>query len=263
MHPTRRTLLRAFALTGAAGAGALGPPRTARAQGGAGSASVRAAVSSRGLAAVRRGQSRAAFMLEQRGLRLGLPLYLRVLKEAATLETWFEPEPGAPYRPGRTFRLCGEGARVTGPRTSGADLRVPEGLYTITRSGLNLAGNDGLALALDWPNSRDRSRGWNRTPAGRRAPSVWFEPGCAAAPSLGLTDQDMDELFTLVYAALAFGQAAVPVQIFPFPLSRWAMTLGRGRGAPAHARSHWQTLAPAWRAFEDTQRPLQESRSGP
>ena len=216
------------------------------AQGGGAGTRVRAAVTSRGIAAIRRAQPRVEYGLSERALRLGAPLYLRIRKREAVLETWLEAEPGGAYRPGRTYRLCGPGTTRLGPRTGSGDTRMPEGFYRITPRLLDVRGTPGLASAVDWPGPVDRARSRRNGSA-----PVLLTGGCRAAPHIGLTDTDFEELFTLVYAALAFGQPSVPLHIFPHalgPLERLALPdTPEGR--------FWQDLAPAWRAFGQTQRP--------
>jgi murein L,D-transpeptidase YafK len=216
---------------------------TVAAQGGAGTR-VRAAVSSRGLAAIRRGQPRVEYALRERGLTLGAPLYLRVRKREGVLETWLEEQRGGRYRAGRSYRLCGAAISELGPRTGAADRRIPEGFYRVTPATLDVRGTQALASGLDWPNGADRARGASGGP-------VRLTGGCGGGPDLTLTDTDFDELFTLVYAALAFGQPSVPVHIFPHalgPLERLAL--------PDNANgAFWRTLAPAWQTFGRTGRP--------
>lgn len=219
---------------------------------GAGSGQGRPLVSSRGLAAIRRAQPRVEFALRERELRLGAPLYLRVRKRDRMLETWLEDGPGGRYRAGRTYRICGNLADRVGPRTSAREQRVPEGFYAIARTALDATGPSGLAMQLDWPNAVDRAQRW--TAGGGRggaSSTVLVSGGCASAPHLGFTDTDFEELFTLVYAALAFGQPSVPLHIFPHALGRLdRMALpsdGTGRV--------WQAMAPVWDAFARTGRP--------
>lgn len=210
-------------------------------------------VSSRGLAAIRRAQPRVEFALRERDLRLGAPLYLRVRKREEILETWLEGEPGGRYRAGRTYRICGSLADRLGPRTSSRDQRIPEGFYAIARTALDASGPSGLGMQLDWPNAVDRAQGWSAGGSGRSGAirSVLVSGGCATAPHLGFTDTDFDELFTLVYAALAFGQTSVPLHVFPHALGR----LDR-MGLPDDGSGRlWQAMAPAWDAFARTGRP--------
>jgi murein L,D-transpeptidase YafK len=236
--PSRRSLL--LLVPGLACPGLAGE---AAAQGGAGTP-VRGAVSSRGLAAIRRAQPRVEYSLRQRGLTLGAPVYLRVRKREAVLETWIEEERGGRYRSGRSYRLCGGAVDELGPRTGAADRRIPEGFYRLTPGTLDVRGTAGLASGLDWPNAVDRARGATGSP-------IRLTGGCGGAPDLTLTDTDFEELFTLVYAALAFGQPSVPVHIFPHalgPLERLALP-------ETGAGPSWRALAPAWQAFGATGRP--------
>jgi murein L,D-transpeptidase YafK len=64
-------------------------------------------------------------------------------------------------------------------------------------------------------------------------------------------DAAIEEIYTLVAAALAHGQSQVPVHIFPFRMEEgWDL-----QHAHSEWLSFWQQLAPAYRSFEADPRP--------
>jgi murein L,D-transpeptidase YafK len=201
-------------------------------------------VTSIGAAAIERTRQRLSFAYSDVGLSLGAPLYLRLIRDQARLEVWAKQRTEGTYVRLRTFKLCGKGG-VLGPRQS-ANTGQAEGFYAISPSQMRPAGVTYLGFGFGWPNAYDQKRGW------KGAPSL-VQAGCTTGRHYGLTDQDMEEVYTMVYFALRAGQASVPLHIFPFQMSPFKM-LQIGTGAKAN---FWNELAPAWQAFERTKTPPQ------
>lgn len=204
---------------------------------------LRVAVSSVGAEAIERTRQRLAFAYSELGLTLGAPVYFRLIREQDRLEVWVKAPSGS-YSRLRNFKICSKDGAL-GPRQS-ASTGQPEGFYTLTAAQMRPKGVGYLGINLNWPNAYDRGRGW------RGAPSL-LQAGCASGRHYGLTDQDMEEVYTIAYAALVNGQASIPLHIFPFQMTPFRM-LQIGRGPKA---SFWRDLEPAWRAFERTKTPPQ------
>ncbi|MFN7498961.1 MAG: hypothetical protein ACK5SF_16325 [Hyphomonadaceae bacterium] len=237
----RRLTLAACAgawLVAAAGAGDVSAETKAKA-----SQRVRVAVSSVGADAIERTRQRLAFAYSDLGLTLGAPVYFRLIREQDRLEVWVKASSGS-YSRLRNFKICSKDGAL-GPR-QGASTGQPEGFYTLTAAQMRPQGVGYLGINLNWPNAYDRGRGW------RGAPSL-LQAGCASGRHYGLTDQDMEEVYTIAYSALVNGQAAIPFHIFPFQMTSFRM-LQVGQGPKA---SFWRDLEPAWRAFERTKTPPQ------
>ncbi|GIU66214.1 hypothetical protein [Candidatus Phycosocius spiralis] len=206
-------------------------------------------VTSIGAAAIERTRQRLSFAYSDLGLNLGAPLYLRLIRDQSKLEVWAKPAQQRAYIRLRTVKLCGKNGMI-GPRQS-ANSGQAEGFYAITPNQLRPAGVTYLGLGFGWPNAFDQKRGW------KGAPSL-LQAGCTTGRHYGLTDQDMEEVYTMVYFALRAGQASVPLHIFPFQMSPFRM-LQVGKGAKAN---FWKELEPAWQAFERTKTPPHVSVQG-
>lgn len=70
--------------------------------------------------------------------------------------------------------------------------------------------------------------------------------GCASAGCYAMTDTQMNEIYTLVEAALKQGQPFFRVHIFPFKLTEQNLALYQNH--PSH--TFWQMLKPGYDAFE-------------
>jgi murein L,D-transpeptidase YafK len=247
---TRRSALRALAVVGGAGASfvATGPAF--------GQASfllqarpARIPISATGQEAIGRTRGRLQFAFEEQGLGFGSPVYLRIIKDQRRLEVWVQRR-GRAYVRLRAYRLCGTGAPL-GPRRNDRDPQQPEGFYTISATSLRPHPVSYLGVDLGWPNAFDRS-------LGLRGRTSLLQAGCAAQPDFGLTDPDMEEVYTLIHSGLAGGQRQVPIHIFPFAMTGLAM-LSRNNGPNG---AFWRQLAPAWQAFERTKTPPQVQTTG-
>lgn len=195
-----------------------------------------------GQAAIGRVQGRLQFAYDELGLQYGAPIYLRVIKDQKRLEVWVEGRRKVYVRL-RSYRICGA-TPVVGPRRNGPIARQPEGFYHIGRGALRPQAVAYLGMDIGWPNSFDAAQGWQGV-------ASFVQAGCAGEPHFGLTDPDMEEVFTLVHSALKYGQPQVPVHIFPFEMN--ALRMMTARNGPNAA--FWAQLVPAWRAFETTKKP--------
>ena len=208
------------------------------------SSRVRVAVSSVGAAAIERTRQRLAFAYSDLGLTLGAPVYFRLIREQDRLEVWVKA-PSGTYRRLRNFKICSKDGPL-GPRQN-ASIEQPEGFHSVTAAQMRPQGVDYLGINLNWPGNV-----YDRGLALRFTPSL-LQAGCASGRHYGLTDQDMEEVYTIAYSALVNGQASIPFHIFPFQMTSFRMSqIGQGPRA-----SFWRDLEPAWRAFERTKTPPQ------
>lgn len=206
------------------------------------------ALPSTGREAVQRVRGRLGFALEEQGLTLGAPLYLRVIKNQSVLEAWVQRRRGG-WQRFRAYKLCGGRSADLGPRTGAQGL--PEGFYAVGRSGLRAPGAVYLGLDFGWPNALDRARGWTQG-------DILLQGTCARGGHVALTDQDMEEVYALTHAALVAGQSEVALHVFPFAMT--GLNMARRRGSP-HA-TFWAMLEPAWTVFERTKTPPQTQVQG-
>jgi murein L,D-transpeptidase YafK len=205
---------------------------------------IRVPTTATGQAAIGRVRGRLQISYDAMGLVFGAPIYLRLIKDQKRLEVWVQKR-GREFVKLRAYKICGSSA-VLGPRRRTRPAQQPEGFYLLGPNNLRPPAATYLGLDLSWPNTFDRAQGWSG------ATSI-LQAGCASEPHFGLTDQDMEEVYTLVHSALAGGQNGVPFHIFPFEMGGLRMLTAR-RGPNA---GFWEQLAPAWQAFERTKKPPQ------
>ena len=171
------------------------------------------------------------------GADWGAPLYLRIFKASDELEVWVDT--GAGHRLLHVWPIC-TWSGALGPKLRQGDGQAPEGFYSVGPQRLNPASSYHLSFNLGYPNAFDRAHG-------RTGDYLMVHGNCVSIGCYAMGDAAIEEIYTLMAAALANGQTQVPVHIFPFRMDEgWER---------AHADSEWlpfwQQLAPAYRAFAD------------
>ena len=175
------------------------------------------------------------------GHRLGDAAHVRIFKREKVLELWIAAAEG--YRLFRSYDICTFSGEL-GPKLAEGDRQAPEGFYRVGQKQLNPNSRHHLAFNLGFPNALDRQ-------LGRTGSALMVHGGCSSIGCYAITDAGVDEVYAVLEAALAAGQEAVDVHIFPFRMSDMAL-------AEAHDSSwygFWQTLKHGHDLFERERRP--------
>jgi len=167
--------------------------------------------------------------LSSAGLSLGAPIFVRIFKREFELEVWLK-------RDGRffhfaTYPICMWSGNL-GPKLREGDRQAPEGFYTVDAAALNPASKYHRSFNLGFPNAFDRAHG-------RTGSLLMVHGNCLSIGCYAMTDPVIDEIWTLVTAAMTSGQKRFQVQVFPFRMTDANMT--------RHAYDPW---APFWRQLK-------------
>jgi murein L,D-transpeptidase YafK len=193
-------------------------------------------------------RSRAAFAaqealikaaLAEKGLMLGSPVFLQITKQPGEVTAFVKDGEGR-FQPFRTWPVCAVSGGL-GPKMREGDLQAPEGFYKVKPAQMNPASSFHLSFNLGYPNAFDRANG-------RTGSFLMVHGSCASVGCFAMTDDGIEEIWTLMQAAFKGGQAGVDVHIFPFPMT--------DANLDAHEESEhagfWQGLKPAWEKFAET-----------
>ena len=187
--------------------------------------------------------SRLKERLQEKGLKLGDPVYLRIFKGESQAELWMKQ--GQRFELFATYPICAWSGQL-GPKLQEGDYQSPEGFYTIGKGQLNPNSHYHRAFNLGFPNAYDAAN--NRTGA-----ALMVHGSCLSAGCYAMTDPVIDEIWALVTAALNAGQERVAVHVFPF-----RMTGERMAAFAWHPYAEfWRELKPAYDLFEETRIPPQ------
>jgi murein L,D-transpeptidase YafK len=178
--------------------------------------------------------------LEVRGLKAGMPVFIRIFKQTSEMELWMKGAGG--WELARRIEICRWSGQL-GPKLQQGDKQAPEGFYTVTAGQLNPNSRHHLSFNLGFPNRFDRAHG-------RTGSFLMVHGGCTSAGCYAIRDHEVEVVYRLVEAALKAGQRQVDVHAFPFRLER--DRLARHKGGKWHR--FWTMLQPAYDAFERERR---------
>ena len=184
--------------------------------------------------------------LALKGLKLGDPVFLRIIKSPkphvgrlhdGVLQIYMQGADGR-YKLFKTKDICAASGKL-GPKTKTGDHQSPEGFYFINAGRFNPWSSYHLSLNLGYPNTYDRAHGYTGN-------FLMIHGQCVSIGCYAMTDGGINEIYTLAGAAIKNGQGIVRVHAFPFPMNEANMALAKGN-------SHlpfWQNLKQGWDWFE-------------
>ncbi len=206
--------------------------------------------------------------LKEKGMRFGAPIFVRIFKESSELEVWMERETQAPPEAAgpqsefvlfRIYKIC-KWSGDLGPKEKQGDGQAPEGFYHVTPGRMNPNSRFHLSFDLGYPNAYDRAHE-------RTGDYLMVHGSCVSIGCYAMTDQRIEEIYTLADAALAGGQNYFRVHCFPFRMTDERMAKAtkaaadREEGEQAEAEaaaallSFWENLREGYDWFEKTKQP--------
>lgn len=147
-----------------------------------------------------------------RGLKLGSPVFLRVYKQSSKMEVWVAQGPR--YALFKTYRICRWSGGL-GPKMFEGDRQSPEGLYHITAEDLIVNPRWHRAMNINYPNRFDVVNG-------RGGSGILIHGKCGSVGCFAIQDNNVEEVYEAVRAALQNGQVSIPVLALPFSFATYA-----------------------------------------
>jgi murein L,D-transpeptidase YafK len=180
--------------------------------------------------------------LAAKGLTIGQPVFIRIIKDTSELELWMQGR-ASTWTLLHTYPIC-KWSGDLGPKLREGDGQAPEGFYAVTQNALNPKSAYHLSFNLGYPNAYDRAHG-------RTGSFLMVHGDCRSVGCYAMTDAGIEEIYGLVEAALRAGQPAVPTHIFPFRMT------DKNLRRPHDVRwgSYWANLKEGWDQFEATRQP--------
>jgi murein L,D-transpeptidase YafK len=174
--------------------------------------------------------------LADKNLNPGQPVYIRIFKEEDDLEIWVKS--GAGFKFFKSYNICFFSGGL-GTKTKTGDGRSPEGFYSIQPSQLNPLSNYHLAIDVGYPNRLETSKGYT-------GDNIKIHGHCASIGCYAMTDDGIDEIYTIVYKAFEAGQRKIQLDIFPFRMDAEHMK----KYNKASCLAFWQSMKPGYDLFE-------------
>jgi murein L,D-transpeptidase YafK len=175
------------------------------------------------------------------GSTLGAPIFIRILKTEQVLQLYVQS--AKTYKLLESYPICAFSGGL-GPKQREGDMQAPEGVYYISKRQLNPASQYHLSFNLGYPNALDQA-------LARTGSALMVHGNCVSIGCYAMTDAKIEEIYTVLAAALERGQTQVPVHIFPFALHDQALA----NYQDSEWLSFWRDLQPIYQSFERTNLP--------
>ena len=189
--------------------------------------------------------------LAEKNLKLGDKVFIRAFKEERVLELFIKDPSTRRYELFRSYPIAAASGTL-GPKLAEGDRQVPEGFYAVPPSAMNPNSRFHLAFNIGYPNALDRS-------LERTGSAIMIHGDRVSIGCLAMTDEVIEEIYTICTAAHSGGQAAFAVHIFPFRMTPQRMDMEKN--SKWHA--HWSNLKDGYDYFEEKQRtPRVTAKSG-
>ncbi|MDW5314920.1 murein L,D-transpeptidase family protein [Rhizobium sp. PL01] len=170
------------------------------------------------------------------------PIMLRIFKEEGILEVW-KANSSNRFEMLRQYKICAWSGKL-GPKVKEGDRQAPEGFYPISPGQMNPNSSYYLAINTGFPNRFDQANG-------RFGTNLMIHGACSSSGCYSMTDEQMQEIFSLSRDAYKGGQQAIQLQALPFRMT--AENMARHRNSPNI--DFWNMLKPGYDQFEITKRP--------
>ncbi len=181
--------------------------------------------------------------LKTAGLVFGAPVFIRAFKEERQLELFVQSRGSGKFELFRTYAIVAASGTL-GPKLAEGDGQVPEGFYFVPPSAMKPDSRYHLAFNIGYPNEYDRS-------LSRTGSAIMIHGNRVSIGCLAMTDEKIEEIFTLCAAAHAGGQKIFRVHIFPFRMNADRMT----KASSCEWEEFWRNLKEGYDRFEKTRLP--------
>ena len=165
--------------------------------------------SSRSKSVIKRVTPKLEKDFNNKGLKLGDPVFLRIFKNVKKLEVWVKN--GDKYKLFKKYWICYfSGGLVT--KTKQGDSKSPEGFYFVKPRQLNPWSNFHLSFNIGYPNRYDITHGYT-------GGDIMVHGNCVSIGCYAMTDRRIEEIYTIIHKAFEQGQPFVRTHIFPFKMT--------------------------------------------
>ncbi len=176
--------------------------------------------------------------LQEHGLNIGSPVFIRIYKEEKELELFIMNDTG--FKLFRTYSVCTWGNKGLGPKIRQGDGKAPEGFYYVVPGRLNPLSNFHLSFNIGYPNEYDRYHK-------RSGSYIMVHGSCVSIGCFAMTDPVIEEIYTIIDSAFRNGQPFFRIHTFPFRMTDENMN----RYRDSKWYEFWKNLKEGYDFFED------------
>jgi len=175
-------------------------------------------------------------------------IYIRSFKGCNEFELYAKNKISDTFTLIKLYKVCALSG-ILGPKRWEGDRQVPEGFYFI--EDFNPRSNYHLSLLINYPNYSDRFFSNQDKPGG----GIYIHGGCMTVGCLPMTNDYIEEIYTVCLQARTAGQMYIPVHIYPVRFNKTTLNfLGREYKNEAEKQKFWVNLKRAYDYFEVTKK---------
>lgn len=178
--------------------------------------------------------------LKAKKLNYGSAIFIRIFKSEKALEVWVKQH--EKFTLFQSYPICTFSGQL-GPKIREGDGQSPEGFYRVGLGQLNPYSSYHLSFNLGYPNAYDRANG-------RTGDYLMVHGNCVSIGCYAMGDEAIEEIYTLMEAALRGGQKNIDVHVFPFRFDSTKIDWQRSQWRP-----FWNDLKLGFDAFNQTKKP--------
>lgn len=186
--------------------------------------------------------AKLVYAMKAKGMPVDSPIMIRIFKEENVLEVWKQKDTGR-YALLTDYEICKWSGKL-GPKFKEGDRQAPEGFYTVNPYQMNPKSQYHLSFNIGFPNAYDRAHG-------RTGLHLMVHGACSSAGCYSMTDERVQEIYSLARDAFKGGQKAFQIQAYPFRMTAENMVKHRD----SEHFEFWKMLKKGYDHFEITRIP--------
>jgi murein L,D-transpeptidase YafK len=148
--------------------------------------------------------------MKAKGMTSTSPILLRIYKSENVIEVWKATNTGR-YDLLESYEICKWSGKL-GPKFKEGDRQAPEGFYRVGKAQLNPNSDYHLSFNIGYPNTFDRAHD-------RTGTHLMVHGACSSAGCYSMTDERVEEIYSLARDAIKGGQDYFQVQAYPFKMT--------------------------------------------
>ena len=177
----------------------------------------------------------------ENNLKFGSSIFLRIFKEENYLEIWVKKD--STYVLYKTYAICYFSGGL-GPKKKQGDSKSPEGFYFVKPKSLNPYSTFHLSFDTGYPNEYDRSHGYTGS-------ALMVHGNCVSIGCYAMTDERIEEIYSIIQKAFENGQSIIRMHIFPFKMTEKRMA----KSKDSEYYAFWENIKDGYEYFEKNKVP--------
>jgi len=183
-------------------------------------------------------------LAKTKALNLGSDVFIRIIKDENLLEVWLKNNDK--FKLLKKYEICDYSGGLGNKKKQG-DGKSPEGFYYVKPNQLNPWSSFHLAFNIGYPNQYDRVHNYTGN-------YLMVHGSCCSIGCYAMTDENIKEIYTIIYTSFKAGQKFFRIHIFPFRMNDTNMRKYTTVDYKEYYE-FWKNLKQGYKIFEDTKIP--------